>query len=58
MSTSTLPMTFDSHFAELVARWKAHRELPRTTANIADLAASRQALDQARSEIRSLCIAA
>lgn len=58
MTTGIAPASFDSRFAELVARWNAHQDLRTQVVDIADLAASRVALDEARAEIRPLATAA
>lgn len=51
---TSIPRTFESGLAELTVRWNAHHELRRTGAPIADLVASRQALDTARARVRAL----
>ena len=58
MDTTTSPNEFEGRFAELTARWNAHQDLRHHCADIADLAASRAALDEARQEIRQLQTAA
>jgi hypothetical protein len=58
MTTAVSPDSFDARFTELTSRWISHQNLRRTTPRIADLAQSRIALDDARSRIRKLAIAA
>lgn len=45
---------FDTRFAELISRWNAHQELRRAQAPVSELVASRDALDEARTRIRTL----
>ena len=58
MTTAVSPDSFDARFTELTTRWVSHQDLRRTAPSIADLAQSRIALDDARSRIRELAIAA
>ncbi len=58
MDDITSTDSFDTRFADLVARWISHEDLRRARPEIADLAQSRFALEDARSRIRELVTAA
>ena len=52
MSTITDVTDFEARYQELARRWDHHQNLRRSGADVAELARSRCALDEARDRIR------